>query len=477
MQLSYDGMVFEVLLLKDWNREAVYSEDKSTFLFWHHVIEVSCILNDDATNAENFPRLVQAPARLVLQKAPVAVRPAAQNKPKKKWAIAPGAAKDGPGAVFNPALFAPNPDNLEDVPGAVEPGADAGAPGVTKNAVVADEAGAVLGRNKPGLIVPKVPVVQNKPANPNAGKPDFKRFVPFPKLNLPARKPPQFRNEHSIPATDVEMRARLMRPRRKLLVWLYTGVNGGIQYILNSPQLNAPVDAMTGPICTIMGCTEITGQMTAVMNLKFETWEGPQIEYGTEVTGTSRLKGGAGPIVGKQGGGVLNVVGNAKNIGRVIKTPAVLSHRWEMSFGWNPASQLRTRRIDGEVIFRSDVLKLRGLSADQLRPYFMSHAIPTGYVRQPNPEGTIKLNTEGNGVQYSIVDEQQMMNFPGGAYWGIVDVQASTNFSYNSSEIGQTAIDLSNLGGRAIEGIQDWIKQKLWDLVPIPGFMKPKPKK
>lgn len=470
MQLSYDGMVFDILLLKDWLREAVYTEDRSTFLYWHHVIEVQCILNDDATNSENFPRVINLPDVNIPAKAPVVI---AADKRIRKWTIARdvGAAVIGAGVInrgelrqnvpgigpsaprtdldFLPDpndkglnLFPPDPSKLQDLPNAIAAGVIVSAPGSAKPLNFTEEDGKLPGEAKQGPPPIEKPASRppgvGKPVNPNAGA---GKKIPRPPFVLrPARKPPEQRNSHTIPTTDREMRARLQNPRRRLAVWLYTGVNGTPDFILDSPQPGTTVDASTGPLCTIMDCTAIHGQMTSVMHLKFETWEAPTIQYGfapptTNVSLKNRTPSGKFANVANNAGNAAGLV----NRQRIITTPAVLSHRWTMSFDWNPENYLRIRRISGEIIFRSDVLKLRGLSADQLRPYFYSHAIPSGYVRVPG-NGGVELNTEGNAVSYKIVDEQQMTNFPGGAYWGVVDIQATTTFAYVSSDIAEAAL-------------------------------------
>ncbi len=55
MQLSYDGIVFDNVLLNGWQTEAILSEDGCDFLYWHHVIDVVVILNPAKVNAASFP--------------------------------------------------------------------------------------------------------------------------------------------------------------------------------------------------------------------------------------------------------------------------------------------------------------------------------------------------------------------------------------------------------------------------------------
>jgi hypothetical protein len=446
-------MIFDLLLLKDWLREAVYTEDKSTFLYWHHVIDVTTILNDDATNSEFFQQIINGDPKLAVgaAKGPGQVRFGGVGR--KKWAVQPGVPKLQ--GEINLALPQPrqdlnfggaiDPGLLQNVPGAIAPGTATGAPGEAKGTnVVAPHA---IGR-------PKGPGKQFGPnvEKPGADKP-FKINPPF--LNF--RKAPVQRVKHTIPTTDIEMRNRLNQPRKPLAVWLYTGVAGAVEYILQSPQLNATVDAMHGPICTIMDCDQIDGQMTSVMHLRFETWEAPPIKYGPIPTAETLTS-----LKSLEGGGAIfkGIAGLANQ--RPIITPAVLSHRWNMSFGWNQDTHLRTKTIEGEVIFRSDVLQLRGLSADQLRPYFMAHGISQGFIRRPLNEKMIMLNSGGNGVQYVVIDDEQMTNFPGGNDWGIIKMEAESQVTYQSSQVFEEAVSKKIKGGGMWDSVKEWIEER-WD--------------
>src|SRR6185503_12330130 len=57
MFLAYDGIVFDVLLLNGWEIEAVMSEDGADFLYWHHLIDVTCIINPAVVATDIFPPL------------------------------------------------------------------------------------------------------------------------------------------------------------------------------------------------------------------------------------------------------------------------------------------------------------------------------------------------------------------------------------------------------------------------------------
>src|SRR6185436_15189026 len=55
MFLAYDGMVFDMLFLDGWQVEQDSSSDGVDFLRWHHIIDVTCVLNPAATAAFRFP--------------------------------------------------------------------------------------------------------------------------------------------------------------------------------------------------------------------------------------------------------------------------------------------------------------------------------------------------------------------------------------------------------------------------------------
>ena len=465
MFISYDGIIFEILKLDNWLREAVYTEDLTTFLYWHHVIEVTCVLNDDATNAENFPILVR--------KNPIdaAVGPSLKSAGGgSRWegqiGVDKPVADNDPNNLERAAFGLPtiDPRTLIDVSSKSVGGGSIGSPGEGKGFSVTESKTDVMGgkettsaldigfaKGGPG---PLASDLLRKPKKGNA-----KRNAVVRRPFIGKDRTPFDRSSHTIPTTDRELRGRLSLPRRKLAIWMLTGQNGTRDYSLISPQGTCETDCKSGPLCTIMDNVDTIGQMTSVMKLKFETWEGPPIQFQSE-SGTSSLKSKAsgntnskdvGAVLkGGTGAGIVgrinNIIANAPAAGvdgkganaakagptTNVITPAILSHRWEMSFGWNPETYLKTRRIKGEVLFRSDVLSLRNLSADQLRPYFMCHTIPLGYKRIPDNGDMVKENSEGTGITYYLQDEQQMMNFPGGVTWGLIKMEATSEYAYHS---------------------------------------------
>src|SRR5262245_54318157 len=56
MFVAYDGIVFDLLFLDGWQVESDMSSDGVDFLRWHHIIDVTCVLNQSATAAWKFPK-------------------------------------------------------------------------------------------------------------------------------------------------------------------------------------------------------------------------------------------------------------------------------------------------------------------------------------------------------------------------------------------------------------------------------------
>ncbi len=57
MQLSWDGIVFDLLLLENWTKEATYDPTGTDFLYWHHIIDVLVTAGGDANDRRRFPEM------------------------------------------------------------------------------------------------------------------------------------------------------------------------------------------------------------------------------------------------------------------------------------------------------------------------------------------------------------------------------------------------------------------------------------
>lgn len=54
MHIEYNGIVLELVRVTDFERYAVWTEDKTTYLYDHISIRCECLLNPDATTKEEF---------------------------------------------------------------------------------------------------------------------------------------------------------------------------------------------------------------------------------------------------------------------------------------------------------------------------------------------------------------------------------------------------------------------------------------
>lgn len=523
MHISYDNIVFDVIMLEDWRRDQVLSKDGTTFLFWHHQIVVTCIVNVDATAATNFPPKVELANQnsSELIGAPGQVRNAKPNNTTKRTT-----------PVWTPRTdeeYSPPP------PPPPRPLSQFGFGASVLGGSASYEA--LLQKQFPGT-TPRAraqSVAANQPNDAGARNP----FAAIPGVGAALAgvgEGVQVRGatRGTVPFTDVELRERLRRPRRQLLVWLDSGPNAAPEYMIASPlHPDAGVDALHGPICTVMQMPEIHGNVTGVMRLKFDTWEAPALEWSyvkdqdsslkTPVPVQAALKAAQTPTTSEakavdaaakafasaiakgkmpteaaaaaieavrkfyltaQGSAEAKIKGRTiaegeagvagalaaqgaqqaagadganavaallgKNEQRLLATPALMSHRWSMAFGWSPETYLKTQTIQGEATFRADVLHMRGLTADQLRGYIW-HPVPEGFRRRPIETGNVVLSPDGLGISYVIVDDQVMMNFPGGVEFGMINVQVENEMEfhgYTATGVGEPEKTSSLTPGR-----------------------------
>lgn len=502
MNLSWDGIPFDILKLDEWLREPEYSEDKTTFLWWHHKITVDCVLNVDATAAFNFPRkipIVEQPKKAPVG-APGVVANVGKVKPKEVK-LEPASDTSG----FGSDVFAASQEELDaarkafserikdrydrifnqDVPENLRQNEDAFREAARQQREE-DRARRAAAVGLAGGLGPAGAAAAGGAKKP---KPPRKAgggggFVPS-----------------TVPATDVELRERLRRQRRQLLVWMNSGPNGAPEYLLASPMLpNFQSDAQHGPTCTLMAAKDLIGNVTGIYRLQFETWEAPGVTFAT--TGRLSTKGKAIVLrratdpetleakamdkalrayIGAAKDGkpfphlaASEVLEDARKDGiggneaiflvqaalaallgpalaavvagqieaalekRMVATPALLSHRWKMRFGVDPGTWMRTQIIEGEAVFRMDVLRSRGLTADQLRSQIW-HPIPRGYKRDGIEADSVQISPGGDAVKYQIVDRQQMMNYPGGVQFGTSHVSAKTICKYHGYTLGGDA--------------------------------------
>lgn len=388
MHLSYDGIVFDTLLLEEWIKEPVYDPSGTDFLYWHHVIEVVAEVGHDTTDPRRFPSL-QVYERKVISKI------------RERRYFNQNAGGD---AVLPPKpfpLISPNgmlkykkndlmqrQYTLQPVPSGLIPAA-----------IVAGPLARV--RSDVDTMTAFVPKKYNltRPVKPAPGQKSAPGQQQRAIINAKAGK--------SIPVTENELRARLKNPRRQLLIWMYTREGDGqAEFSLVSPLTGVNIDAKDGPKCTVLANPSIRGNSSAVYRLRFETWEYPVDELRT--VSLANVRKDAAPVLAQR--------------------PAILSNRWVMHQEPDPHSYLSNYVVKGTAIFNMGVLQALRLTADQCRELFM-HPIKVGCVRLPP---TVVLSPNGDAVEYEFTDKEVMTNFPAGHTYGMVSIDVKQVLQYHN---------------------------------------------
>jgi hypothetical protein len=520
VHLSYDGITFDILLLNDWDQVAVMSEDGVDFLYWHHKIDVTVILNPEVavvfptlqdggssslkTREANLSTKLISRTRVAVNAGNISGGNWLQESPTSSQTIV-NRQTIGPSST-------PTPDTssytYSDLSGTVSEKAATGvpsfppakyiAPGIPYEDDLAEKTGPV--RSSPGgeWQDPTTPAVVS-PASINVKRalyyydknlktPDSVLSTPggfsVAGLGVVAKQGPVKRGPFrggtapsgytskrdrdtpekgnvgplvvpyipvepitnavleaaqalqgglfSVPRTEQELRLRLQMPRRKLVIWLrgLGGPGAPDDIILNLPYNGCTTDAKFGPTCTEGAITALHGNVTGVKRLVFECHEALPIYSSAASNPGSRMSTqSAIPLIPPK---------------IVLNVPPILSNRWSMAQIPDSATYLNSIVIKGTVVFRMDALSALHLTADQLRPYIM-HPIAAGYVRRP-PQ--VDIDSSGSVISYTLVDDQQMINNPEGAAWGVHTVVAQTDFTYESGQLSDKAI---------IQGM-DWVR-------------------
>lgn len=476
MFLAYDGIVFDMLYLHGWDQNAIWSDDGVDFLYWHHLIDVTCIVNPNVVAAVFMPKLKREGINARLKKEIQAVDARLRGEDAKARAEGrlpphgrvPGRPIKTP--IKPPVDWRPrtdidikarasyfidsNGDNSQRaIPGVPNyPPATEVAPGIPYAQDLAYKTGPLQepgcttqteystggGTVSPGTLNETDAGVYG--ANPEKQL-VFQAFTPQdlvgpilgaprPPVN-PTAEPPlnprqrgplppgpgnrvRFPANANLPASDLELRDRLQVPRRQLKVWVNSGPGGAPEFLLNLPYEGCQTDAKDGPRCVDQHMAAIHGNVTGVKRLVFECFEALPLYFG-KGEGGARLKGDNKPLQpGVRPGGAGNLGGN-----RAPLNPPIISNRWTMRQVPDQATFLNSTVIEGKAVFRLDVLSRLGMTVDQLRKYIMP-PLATGYVRRPVQ---MQIGSAGNELLYSVVDDQQMMNNPAGQRWGVHSVQ------------------------------------------------------
>jgi len=499
MFLAYDGIVFDVLLLNGWEQTPVMSDDGADFLYWHHIIDITCVVNPHITSQLVMPTKkneVSSIDRIMKNRvkrneeeeqyrnsrlrskgmvSPVKPTPRtdidSNGEPIKTPIPVPGPNKVSPTSVSDPGG---KTNFFFDTYGGISQSADPnainyplkayagqGIPYATDLAVktgpVSDPTLSNWVDSTIELLVAPATVKGTSvefSSNPESQLDTASTPKPIP-IPIDIDGKPQssyntdplakqrrvyFPGDANLPASDTELRDRLQVPRRKLKVWLNTGLNGSPEFILNLPYDGCTTDANVGPKCVDANMTAIHGNISGVKRLVFECFEALPLFYGQK-KGDTRVKG-AGLLISAAG-----IVALPQRPSKLeILTPPLISNRWSMRQVPDPVTHLNNIVIAGKAIFRMDVLSRMKLTPDQLRPYIMP-PIALGYIRKP-PE--VSIGSLGNEIEYTIIDEQQMMNNPGGLRWGVHSVVTTQScFSNNPIEATIALPTESKMSGRS----------------------------
>jgi hypothetical protein len=220
VQVSWDGIVFDVALLEDWGREAVFDQAGVDFLYWHDVLDVVVTVGGEHNNRERFPPFEADNTWEITDAKDTFQFDRARNQ-------YPHVSPNGRRRFKDMGLGRKGPSDLG------------------------------------GVLAVRPLVVANA-------------IAPFPGRNFEKLKAP-----NTLPWTDQEVRRRLQLPRRQLLVWTYSGPLGEPEFLLASPLTGVETDCRHGPVCTVLALPRIHGNSSGVFRLRFETWTRPLDEsYG-----------------------------------------------------------------------------------------------------------------------------------------------------------------------------------------------------
>lgn len=253
----------------------------------------------------------------------------------------------------------------------------------------------------PGVISPTPPFVGPHPPNTDGATRqlgaarDFgaETVAPGPRNFPPNRPAPGFASElrqvevltpgPNAPAlSHVLVRKRLTDPRGKLFI--FNGVGGPGDLLLQSPAFNRHCDCKNGPIPSYFNIVQVHG----------------------DSEGTLIVQWACSTFVHEQS--------------RTSPTDPLLSNRFSMAHIVDEDSFMRIA-VQGEARFDVGLLHALGQNPDQFRPNLMLPC-PLGFVR----EGlTVEGIPDMSGVRYNFTDRQQHVSFPAGPFVGATRIVAN----------------------------------------------------
>jgi hypothetical protein len=172
--------------------------------------------------------------------------------------------------------------------------------------------------------------------------------------------------------TDVELRARLLVPRKQLTISLFNAGDPPKRVnFLYSPKPGYTCDVTGGPKPISLDIVEVQGEgVTFGVHYQIETTLQPVPDGSDQV---------------------------------------ILSHRWIMTHDPDENNYV-TRTIQGEIIFDLGLLASLKLTADWFRNQFI-HPIPLGFKRN-GP--TVTLSPDGSTIRYEVKDVDTPVIFDAG---------------------------------------------------------------
>lgn len=187
--------------------------------------------------------------------------------------------------------------------------------------------------------------------------------------------------------TDVEVKTRLMIPRRKLIIGSLDD-KGRLIVWLESPKTGLLCDMAGGPKPISVDVISVAGQgQTFGVHVQIETFQSP-CTYQSD--------------------------------------RALISHRWQMTHDHNEDNYL-TRTIEGEAVFNLGVVASSIFQPDWIRGQLF-HPIPLGFQRRLGP---ISLSPDGTTLKYTVSDVDTTILFdPGDS--GATQMEIVENVAYSA---------------------------------------------
>ncbi|MDY3557607.1 hypothetical protein R5W23_000134 [Gemmata sp. JC673] len=256
-------------------------------------------------------------------------------------------------------------------------------------------------------------------------------FGDAPPSGLSARSPNavrQFKLEpvaNPVPLTVRAIRERLLTPRKPLFV--FAGSAADSELLLMSPaRFSYHTDARNGP--QPISCEILSSQGDAdtfIIQFDIETCVRESEE---------------------------NLVSTDPNAGSVASP--LLSNRFSMIHSIDD-QHLTKIIVEGEAVFRSDLLYSTAASPDDLRQRLLLPC-PFGFVR----DGIVVEGfRDGTGVRYRFEDRQLPVHLPGAAVWGAVRIEATHSQAIVSDAdlVKGTAAVFNDLNSQLLNS--RWLKQ------------------